>query len=247
MYYIQNMKNLKVYQISLELYQILINEIQIYDKNFYKLKKESINIINNIALANGKEFYSKEKIKHYKFAIYTSYTLEKLLNNYKNKKLYTSKLIEIRNILFTLIKREERIMITKQNEYKTKEVDYKNYISKDLKSLKAYQLGLIYVQECIKIVNSLPDYEKYIMKDQLRRSSNSVLSNISEAHGYGDMYPKKAISSFNIALGSLKESVAQIDICYISNYIEKDTYDYINSIANQIIALVVIYIRNICI
>lgn len=246
MYYIKNMKNLKVYQISLELYQMLISEIKIYDTNFYKVKNETINIINNIALANGKEFYFKEKIKHYKFAIYKSYTLEKLLKHYENRKTYLSKIIEIRNILFTLIKREEKIMNTKSNKYKTEEVEYTNYISKDLKSLKAYELGVIYVQECIKIIDCLPNYEKYIMKDQLRRSSQSVLSNIGEAHGYGDIYYKKAISSYNIALGSLKESIAQIDICYISNYISKDVYDYVNNVANQIIALVVTYIRNMC-
>lgn len=246
MYYIKNMKDLKAYKISLELYQIIVSEIKIYDTNFYKVKNEVINIINNIALANGKEFYLKETIKHYKFAIYKSYILETLLQNYENKKKYISKLIEIRNILFTLIKREEKTMSSKSNKYKTEEVDYTNYTSKNLKSLKAYQLGVEYVQACIKIIDSLPNYEKYIMKDQLRRSSQSVLSNISEAHGYGDIYYKKAISSYNIALGSLKESIAQIDICYISNYISKDVYDHVNNLASQIIALVVTYIRNMC-
>lgn len=246
MYYIKNMKDLKVYKISLELYQIIVSEIKIYDTNFYKVKNEVINIINNIALANGKEFYLRETIKHYKFAIYKSYTLETLLQNYENKKKYISKLIEIRNILFTLIKREEKTMSSKSNKYKTEEVDYTNYTSRDLKSLKAYQLGVEYVQACIKIIDSLPNYEKYIMKDQLRRSSQSVLSNIGEAHGYGDIYYKKAISSYNIALGSLKESIAQIDICYISNYISKDVYDHVNNLASQIIALVVTYIRNMC-
>ena len=48
MYYIKNMKDLKAYKISLELYQIIVSEIKIYDTNFYKVKNEVINIINNI-------------------------------------------------------------------------------------------------------------------------------------------------------------------------------------------------------
>lgn len=246
MYYVQNLKDFKLYQKSIELYETVIKEIKIYDNDFYTIKKKILKIINNIALANGKSFYSKVKVEHYRYVINTSYSLEDILKlklNYKNKDKYVSLLKEIRCISFTLKKKEEKLMELKETNCIISKPIYTDYISKDVKELKAYQITVSYIKECREIINSLPTYE-YDIKDQLRRSSTSILSNLSEGHGYADIYYKKAINSYNVALGSLKESIAQIHICYICNYISKDSYEYLDSIANQIVALVVTYIRN---
>lgn len=245
MYYVQSLRDFKLYQKGIELYETIIKEIKIYDNDFYNIRRNLIKIINDIASANGNAFYPNVKAEYYKYVINTSYSLENILKvkSYINKDKYIFLLKEIRCIAFTLKKKEDKSMDLKESNYMKIKPVYTDYTSKNVKELKAYQIGLDYVNECRKIVNSLPTYENDI-KDQLRRSSNSVLSNISEGHGYADIYYKKAISSYNVALGSLKESIAQIHICYICNYISKDTYEYLDNIANQIVALVVTYIRN---
>lgn len=73
-----------------------------------------------------------------------------------------------------------------------------------LKNFKAYQLAKLFYQGCKPL--RLPTH----LKDQLMRSSSSIALNLAEAAG--NRTEKEQLRAFTLALGSLRESEAILDI-----------------------------------
>lgn len=134
-----------------------------------------------------------------------------------------------------------KIIIDAETDY-LEELEEKDIVIKDFRKLKAYQLSLEFIKQCLQVINSLPPCEEYILKDQLRRASQSVSAQICE--GNTQLYKKREISFLSIAIGSLCESQCHLDIALINSYITKEKYDEIESIAIEIKKLLVTYIRN---
>lgn len=73
-----------------------------------------------------------------------------------------------------------------------------------LKNVRTYQIAVNFHHQCRSL--ALPTY----LKDQLLRSSSSIALNIAE--GYGRGTPKDQRRFFFLALGSLRESQAALDL-----------------------------------
>lgn len=84
------------------------------------------------------------------------------------------------------------------------------------------------VTEIYRATSSFPEEEKYGLTSQLRRSSVSIPSNISEGFGRNSQGDFKRF--VNISMGSLFELQTQIEVAknleFISKEIFKNLYDH---------------------
>ena len=81
---------------------------------------------------------------------------------------------------------------------------------------KSYKLAL----EITEITKLFPKEEKYVLVDQVRRSSRSVPTNISEAW-VKRKYPKSFVAKLLDALGEEAETEVWIDMSLDFKYIDK--------------------------
>lgn len=78
-----------------------------------------------------------------------------------------------------------------------------------------------------KITEKFPKNERFVLTDQMRRASVSILSQIAE--GWLRNTTKDKLHFLNIALGSLLEVEAQMDVSKDLNFVnEKDYADFDN-------------------
>ena len=90
------------------------------------------------------------------------------------------------------------------------------------KDLEIYQDARIFIKEIYKLSNSFPEHEKYGLTSQLNRASVSILLNIAEGSSRGS---DKDFNRFVfIAIGSLSEVVAVLDICKDLEYVKTSQY-----------------------
>lgn len=89
-------------------------------------------------------------------------------------------------------------------------------VYKDAKELFSY---------IIKIVNKIPKEYRYDLGGQVIRSALSVVLNIAE--GSGKISDKEMNRFFNIALGSLNETLAAADVLYYENLINKTEFEWV--------------------
>ncbi|WP_187478402.1 four helix bundle protein [Amniculibacterium sp. G2-70] len=95
------------------------------------------------------------------------------------------------------------------------------------KDLKVWQEAMELVIDIYRLVKDFPDYEKYILANQMRRSSISIPSNIAE--GFARQGTKELIHYLYIALGSLSELETQLEIAIRLKYTETSD-EYFNRI-----------------
>ena len=92
-----------------------------------------------------------------------------------------------------------------------------------------------YVHMVYRLTKRLPKEEQYGLTSQLRRSSLSVILNYIE--GYARMSGKAHRNFLTISYGSLKESKYLLHFCFVEKYIEEDEYEIVNSLADDIGAM----------
>ena len=100
------------------------------------------------------------------------------------------------------------------------------------RKLDVYQLAKQYVIQVYKLMANFPEYERYALCDQLRRSAISIPSNIAE--GAGRMAIKERIHFYDIAYGSLSETVCQLEITKDLGYISEEEFDLVEQTASRI-------------
>lgn len=92
-----------------------------------------------------------------------------------------------------------------------------------LKRLKVWARTKDFALKIYKdVLPLLPAEEKWALKQQLRRSSVSISSNIAE--GYGRYYYQDNVRFCYIARGSLEEALSQIVFSYEAGYIPEAFY-----------------------
>lgn len=94
------------------------------------------------------------------------------------------------------------------------------------KSLKVYQLAYQLAMDIFNLSKKFPKEETYSMTDQVRRSSRSVCTNISEAYRKR-RYPKHFTSKITDADGEASETVVWIDFAKDCNYISDEVHNSI--------------------
>ena len=97
------------------------------------------------------------------------------------------------------------------------------------KSLEVFQIAEKLVMEIHEItINDLPEFEKYEVGSQIRRSVKSILSNIVEGYGRRN-YQKQYLQFLIIAQASLDETSNHLSILWqTKSFKDQDKYLLLN-------------------
>ena len=90
----------------------------------------------------------------------------------------------------------------------------------DYKKLKVWARAIDLYVEVKKIIDGFPNYEKYSLGDQMRRSEESISSNIAEGSGQNTI--KSYILYLHNSIGSKKELESQIVLANKNGYIDDE-------------------------
>jgi precorrin-2/cobalt-factor-2 C20-methyltransferase len=99
-------------------------------------------------------------------------------------------------------------------------------------SLKVWPISLEYVDACFIIADSLPQRAQFSIGEQLRRSATSVVANIAE--GSAKSSHRSERNFYDIARGSLAETVALLALCHRRRYLDDDRHQRLYNRANVI-------------
>lgn len=112
---------------------------------------------------------------------------------------------------------------------------------KSLETLEAWKKAKDFALRVYReVLPLLPSEEKWSLKQQLRRSTNSIPANIAE--GYGRFYYQENIRFCYNARGSLEESLSHLVICYELEYIPKPLFDSLEQDGEKLTQLINGYI-----
>ena len=100
------------------------------------------------------------------------------------------------------------------------------------RKLDVYNLAKAFVMQTYELLRKYPDYEKFALCDQLRRAAISIPSNIAE--GAGRMSFKERLHFYDIAYGSLTESLCQLEISKDLGYIAEEEFSQMEQIASRV-------------
>lgn len=100
------------------------------------------------------------------------------------------------------------------------------------RKLDVYNLAKQYTIQMYQLLHKFPDYEKYALCDQMRRAVISIPSNIAE--GAGRMAIKERLHFYDIAYGSLTETLCQLEISKELNYISNEEFFMMEQSASRI-------------
>jgi four helix bundle protein len=108
--------------------------------------------------------------------------------------------------------------------------------------LKVWQKAVNLAVKVYEITKKEPFNRDYGLRDQMRRSSVSISSNIGE----GDQLEsdKSSIRHFRIAKGSTAELYTQSIISYKIAYLAKDDFEFLKKESLEIIAMLTNLIRH---
>ena len=100
------------------------------------------------------------------------------------------------------------------------------------RKLDVYHLSKQFVIQVYQLLRGYPDYERYALCDQMRRAVVSIPSNIAE--GAGRMAVKERIHFYDIAYGSLTETLCQLEISKELHYINDEQFSSLEQTASRI-------------
>tara|TARA_R110002124_G_C8812843_1_gene503329 strand:+ start:240 stop:623 length:384 start_codon:yes stop_codon:yes gene_type:complete len=107
--------------------------------------------------------------------------------------------------------------------------------------LNCWKMGRELRNEVKDLIKTFPDFEKYELVSQMRRSSRSVTHNISE--GYGRFHYKENIQFCRTSLGSLYELLDQFITSLDEGYINEEEYQKYKKRVNDCLAVLNGYIN----
>ena len=96
--------------------------------------------------------------------------------------------------------------------------------------IKSYEDLDVYQKLCklhLEINNltlNFPDFEKYELGSQLRRSSNSAPANLAE--GWNNKHINNYLEGINRAQGEIQETKHHLSIAFQKKYISEEKYNY---------------------
>jgi four helix bundle protein len=79
-----------------------------------------------------------------------------------------------------------------------------------------------YIRNAYRISAQFPQEERFCLSDQLRRAATSIALNIAEGSDRGS--DKEFIRFIKMAIGSLNETIAILDISLDNGFIKKKNY-----------------------
>ena len=112
------------------------------------------------------------------------------------------------------------------NNKNNKKVEYNFY------RLNVWKLGMNIVNEIYSVTKIFPNEEKFCLTSQIRRAAVSVPLNIAEG---STRRTKKDFAQFvRIALGSLMEVMACIEIALNQKYVNQKEYEKIQGLIQEL-------------
>jgi four helix bundle protein len=99
-------------------------------------------------------------------------------------------------------------------------------------SLKVWPIALEYVDACFIVADSLPQRVQFSMGEQLRRAATSIVANIAE--GSAKSTSRSERNHYDIARGSLAETVGLLALCQRRRYLDDDRHQRLYNRANVI-------------
>jgi len=111
-------------------------------------------------------------------------------------------------------------------------------IIKSHKELRVYKLSFDLAMEIFEMTKNFPKDERYSLTDQIRRSSRSVVANISEAFRKR-RYPKSFVAKLSDVEGEAAETQTWIEFAYSCNYIPLEKRDDLLSKYDHVIGMVI--------
>src|SRR4030042_3893689 len=109
---------------------------------------------------------------------------------------------------------------------------------KHFRELDVYNMAFDAAMKIFEITKSFPKEEKYALTDQIRRSSRSVCSNISEAFRKRK-YPKSFLAKLNDSEGEAAETQVWLDFSLECSYITKTQHEELYTTYENIIGKLV--------
>lgn len=110
--------------------------------------------------------------------------------------------------------------------------DWEEVEDRGFESLEFYQDSLKLLKAAYRLAESLPDYERYNLSDQLRRAACSVVLNIAE--GYGRYHYLDRLRFMYIARGSLAETKSAFIVAETVGYCTTEQLNWVSQIKAQI-------------
>lgn len=107
--------------------------------------------------------------------------------------------------------------------------------------LNCWKMGRELRNEVKDLIKTFPDFEKYELVSQMRRSSRSVTHNISE--GYGRFHYKENIQFCRTSRGSLYELLDQFITSLDEGYINEEEFQKYKKRVNDCLAVLNGYIN----
>ncbi|MDF3130388.1 four helix bundle protein [Kiritimatiellaeota bacterium B1221] len=106
--------------------------------------------------------------------------------------------------------------------------------------LECYKEARAFRKKISLWAKNLPAEEKYLLKDQMIRSSRSVSANIAE--GYGRYHYKENIQFCRQARGSLTETLDHLNVALDEKYLAEESYVFLRKHYEQCLKLLNGYI-----
>jgi len=100
-------------------------------------------------------------------------------------------------------------------------------MNKKFYELNIWQKGHELLMKVYEITSKYPTEEKYSLVPDTRRSANSVIANIAEAHGRYHFADK--IRVLYISRGEVEETQSHLRVALGRNYISKDDFEYLDN------------------
>ncbi len=109
---------------------------------------------------------------------------------------------------------------------------------KSHRKLRVYQKAFDMAMEIFQHTRKFPKEETYSLTDQIRRSSRSVCSNISEAF-HRRKYPKSFSSKLNESEAEAAETQNWLDFSLKCGYIDKENHKFLDNAYDEIIGMLI--------
>jgi four helix bundle protein len=253
--YYEDFRRKYAYQKSIAVVEKLYKVIGICDTADKKKHiKLAISVVTEVAQGVGSILSDKQRDFHYRVAIRRLFELNKLLEyGVSSLNINEESVADILKYIqeaVKLLRTYRNQLNTKQEEIKQmKKLDIKNVEIeidkiKGFRDLKAYVIATEFYTKLYSILNKLPKYEMYGVFDQLDRCSMSILSNISEGKGKGELgYKASQANFYAISFGSCTEAQCWLDLMLIKEYITVSEHKELNIALEQVKKLIISYIK----
>ena len=112
----------------------------------------------------------------------------------------------------------------------------------EFRDLKVWQKAKVLRNECAKLARTqFPKEEKFLLTDQLIRSSRSVTAQISEGHGR--YHYQENIQRLRMARGELVETMDHLTVALDEKYISKEEFERMLELSKEVERMLNGYIK----